>query len=71
MDGKEITFKSQWELQVNTTPVSKARENVGNRVAIGFNSFESDWLREWFEFNLTNHRAKCSKTHATSVYFRQ
>ena len=58
MDGKEVTFKSQWELQVNTTPVSKARENVGDRVAIGFNSFESDWLREWFEFNWTNHRAK-------------
>ena len=33
-----------------TSELSKARENAGNQVAIGF-SFESDWLREWRKFS--------------------
>ena len=33
-----------------TSELSKARENAGDQVAIGF-SFESDWLREWRKFS--------------------
>ena len=34
---------------MQTSKLSKARENAGDQVMIGF-SFASDWLREWREF---------------------
>ena len=33
-----------------TTKHAETRENVGDQVVIGF-SFESDWLKEWYEFS--------------------
>ena len=43
------------------TQVTKARENAGNQVAIGF-SFASDWLRKWREFSeLITKRNKAKK----------
>ena len=45
---KENTFKSQWELKVKPTELSKARENAGGQVVIGFN-FASGWWGEWCE----------------------
>ena len=42
---KENTLKSQREIKVNTTKLSKARENTGDQVVVDF-SFASDWLKE-------------------------
>ena len=33
-----------------TTKHPETWENVGDQVVIGF-SFESDWLKEWYEFS--------------------
>ena len=43
---KENTLR----IYVKPTKLTKARENAGNQVVIGF-SFVSDWLREWREFS--------------------
>ena len=38
---RENTFKSQWEFEIYTIKLSKARENAGNQVMIGL-GFASD-----------------------------
>ena len=61
---KETTFKDQWELKVQTTKLSKAREKAG---VIGF-CFESDWLRERRKFS--GPITKQSKAKQNKVNFR-
>ena len=55
----EEPFENQWELEVKTSQLPKARENAGDQVVtgedpflvvIGF-GFAFDWLREWREFS--------------------
>ena len=47
---------------------SKARENAGDQVVIGF-SFASDLLREWSEFLWTNHRTSKAKPMQSRITF--
>ena len=63
----ENNCKNRWKLEVNSKR-SKARENAGDQVVIGF-GFAPDWLREWRKFFWTNHRAEKSKTNATRSIF--
>ena len=54
-EKRKNTLKRQREFKLKTTRVTKARENVGDQVVIGFN-FASDWLVAWVFW--TNHKAK-------------
>ena len=42
-EKRKNTLKRQREFKVKTTRVTKARENAGDQVVIGFN-FAPDWL---------------------------
>ena len=46
---QENISKSQWELKLKSTKLSKARENVGDQVVICF-CFASDWWRSGASF---------------------
>jgi len=53
---------NQSKLEANTCSRGKARENVCERVAIGF-GFTSDWMTKWHEF-LSHSRSVVMKNHS-------
>ena len=65
---KENVTRSQWDLKFKTSKLSKARENAGDYVSIGF-SFDYDWLKKVARVIWTSHAARKSKTKAIPNYF--
>ena len=53
-------YEGQWELNVKTSKVLKARENAGDQVAFGF-SFNLIGRESSVSFLWTNHEAQESK----------
>lgn len=46
MRGEDSALRTE----IKSTKLPKARENMGDRIVIGF-SFTSDWLKEWCKFS--------------------
>ena len=65
---EENITRSLCEINVKTSKLSEARENVSDQVAIGFR-LESDWLRKWPEFSGPINKQSKIKTKQFRITF--